>query len=233
MSQPRWQYDEFKQIGTDYDSVEEVEAYDRRMQSLRDVAQETEHILEALGVTPESTILEIGTGTGEFAIRAAARCAKVYAVDISEMMLDYARQKAEARGVSNIEFKRAGFLTFEREPVDAVVTQLALHHLPDYWKAVALRRIHDALRDGGRLFLRDVVFPGDVRNHEDRFREWIASAQAKAGDTIGREIEAHIRDEYSTLDWIMEGLLKTSRFSIISADGSKGLFTTYVCAKND
>ena len=32
-----WQYDEFKQIGADYESLEEVEAYDQRMQSLRDL----------------------------------------------------------------------------------------------------------------------------------------------------------------------------------------------------
>lgn len=233
MSQPPWQYDEFRQIGTDYDSIAEVEAYDRRMQSLRNIPEETEHILDILGVTPESAILEIGAGTGEFAIGAGARCARVYAVDISEMMLDYARQKAHARGAHNVEFSRAGFLTFECEPVDAVVSQLALHHLPDYWKAVALRRVHDALKDGGRLFLNDVVFPGDISSHEARFSKWMAGAEEAAGSEMAREIAAHIRDEYSTLDWIMEGLLKTSGFSIISADHSKGLFTIYVCAKND
>lgn len=228
---PAWQYDEFKQIGTDYDSIAEVEAYDRRMQSLRDVAQEAEHILGVLEITPQSTILEIGTGTGEFAIRAAARCARVHAVDISEMMLDYSRSKAKTRGACNLEFKRAGFLTFECEPVDAVVSQLALHHLPDYWKAVALRRVFDALKDGGRLFLNDVVFPGDVNSHEALFSKWTAGAERDAGNEIAREIAAHIRDEYSTLDWVMEGLLKTTGFSIISADYSKELFTSYVCAK--
>ena len=231
MSQPTWQYDEFKQIGTDYESVEEVEAYDRSM-SWRDVAGETEHILDVLGITPESTILEIGCGTGEFAIGAAARCARVYAADISERMLEYARQKAESRGVHNVEFMRAGFLAFELdEPVDAVVSQIALHHLPDYWKAVALCRIHDALKDGGKLFLRDVVFPGDIGGHEAIFSKWIAGAEAKVGGAVGREIEAHIRDEHSTLDWIMEGLLTSAGFSV-STEDSKGLFKTYICMKN-
>ena len=227
---PAWQYDEFKQIGTDYDSIAQVENYDRRMGSLRDVAQEAEHILGVLEVTPETTILEIGTGTGEFAIRAATRCARVYAVDISEMMLVYGRRKAEALGVRNIEFKRAGFLTFECQPVDAVVSQLALHHLPDYWKAVALRRVFDALNDDGRLFLNDVVFPRDIGSHDVLFSKWM---QRAAGTEIAGEISSHIRDEYSTLDWIMEGLLETTGFTIISADHSKGLFTSYLCAKKD
>jgi putative AdoMet-dependent methyltransferase len=228
---PAWQYDEFKQIGTDYDSIAEVEAYDRRMQSLRNVAQEAEHILGVLDVTPQSTILEIGTGTGEFAVRAAARCARVFAVDISQMMLEYSRRKAEMLGVHNIEFKRAGFLTFECGSVDAVASQLALHHLPDYWKAVALSRVFDALKDGGRLFLNDVVFSGDIDSHEALFSKWTAGAERAAGNEIAREIAAHIRDEYSTLDWVMEGLLKTAGLSIISADYSKELFTSYVCAK--
>lgn len=226
-----WQYDEFKQIGTDYDSIEEVEAYDRRMQSLRDVAGEAAHILDVLGVTPESTIVEIGAGTGEFAIRAAARCTKVYAADISEMMLQYARRKADSRGVGNVEFMRAGFLTFTLgEPVDAVVSQLALHHLPDYWKAVALSRIYDALKDGGRLFLRDAVFPGDVRASEAVFEGWIARTEEQSGGSFRVEIERHIRDEYSTLDWIMEGLLERAGFSV-TGDGSQGLIRTYVCVK--
>ena len=227
-----WQYEEFKQIGTDYDSFEEVEAYDKRMQSLRDVAGETAHILDVLGVTPESAILEIGTGTGEFAITAAARCARVYAADISEMMLQYARRKAESRGVDNVEFMRAGFLTFTLdEPVDAVVSQLALHHLPDYWKAVALARIYDSLKDGGKLFLRDVVFPGDVRQSEAIFDGWIAKAEEQSGGSFRVEIERQIRDEYSTLDWIMEGLLERAGFRIVSTEGSRGLFKTYICTK--
>lgn len=228
---PAWQYDEFKQIGTDYDSIAEVEAYDRSM-SWRDVAGETEHILDVLEITPESTILEIGCGTGEFAIRAAARCARVYAADISEPMLEFARHKAESRGVHNVEFLRAGFLTFELdEPMDAVVSQIALHHLPDYWKAVALVRVHDALRDGGMFFLRDVVFPGDVRQHDDIFGRWITKAQEKTGGKVRCEIETQIREEHSTLDWIMEGLLERTGFSV-TMDGSKSLFATYVCTKN-
>lgn len=227
-----WQYNEFKQIGTDYESIEEVEAYDKRMQSLRDVAGETEHILDILGGTLESTILEIGTGTGEFAITAAARCAKVCAADISDLMLQYARRKAESRGVGNVEFMRAGFLTFTLgEPVDAVVSQLALHHLPDYWKAVALARIYDALKDGGRFFLRDVVFPADIRRSDAVFEDWITKAEEQSGGSFRVEIERHIRDEYSTLDWIMEGLLERAGFTIISTDGSQGLIKTYICVK--
>ena len=61
-----WLYDESIQIGTDYRDLAEVEAYDRRMGKLRDVAAEARAIREALDVSGESVVWEIGAGTGEF-----------------------------------------------------------------------------------------------------------------------------------------------------------------------
>lgn len=80
-------------------------------------------------------------------------------------MLQYARQKAEEEALA-VDFGRAGFLSFEAPDAsyDAVVTSLALHHLSDVWKAVALQRIFRWLRPGGRLVLIDVVF--DWKNEE-------------------------------------------------------------------
>ncbi len=59
-----WQYDEFQHIGTDYESYAEVEAYDRRMNKLRDIKDEAKCILCMLNLKPEHTLIEIGTGTG-------------------------------------------------------------------------------------------------------------------------------------------------------------------------
>ncbi|MHB1000114.1 MAG: class I SAM-dependent methyltransferase [Armatimonadota bacterium] len=229
---PAWQYDEFKHVGTDYESEEEVQAYDERMQKLRNVPQEVDHALHDLELTSESTMLEIGTGTGEFAITAASRCRKVYAIDISEPMLRYAKTKADRRNVTNIEFRCAGFLTYEHEgePLDAIVTQLALHHLPDYWKAVALVRMYDILKDGGKLFLRDVVFLDDIRNNPAVFDKWIAGVADASGEKMAQSLVQHIQQEYSTTNWIMEGLLTRTGFSIKSVNVN-GIMTTYLCVK--
>lgn len=67
-----WHYDEMKQVGTDYADAKEVEAYDARMRKIRDIRSETEKILESLHITQDQTLLEIGCGTGEFAIAAGA-----------------------------------------------------------------------------------------------------------------------------------------------------------------
>lgn len=231
---PIWQYDEFIQIGTDYESAEEVAQYDARMSTLRNIGEECASILESISLTPQSRVLEIGVGTGEFAIAAAKRCAQVCAVDVSQIMLDYAQGKASDRGISNIQFTHAGFLTddHEGEQFDAVVSQLALHHLPDFWKAVALRRIWHLLKDGGRFFLRDVVYSFSVDEAAPALNRWIDGAAKLGGAELGKDIESHIRQEYSTFGWIMEGLLRTSGFSIESAAyQSGGTFAEYVCWK--
>ena len=75
-------------------------------------------------------------------------------------MLEFARGKAQASGLDNIRFCQGGFLGCheDKPPVDAVVTQFAMHHLPDFWKEAALRRIAKMLKPNGKLFLNDVIF---------------------------------------------------------------------------
>ena len=227
---PSWYYDEFKQIGTDYEYADEVRQYDERMHSLRDIPKEIADTIGHLGINPESTLVEFGCGTGELAITAASLCRKVHAVDISQVMIDYASEKAQTRGVSNVEFHHAGFLTYEHadDPVDIVVTQLALHHLPDFWKIVALGRIHNILKPSGRLFLRDVVFSFDMKDYVEKLDEWIDTIKETCSSVNCRN---HIRDEYSTTSWLMEDMLKHSGFNIISAEYTCGVFGAYLCEK--
>ncbi len=231
MSQP-WQYDEYIQVGTDYADQKEVAAYDERMQKLRDVAAEVSHIQQALTLGPDSTIWEIGTGTGECAIALAPSVKQAYASDVSPAMLNYARQKAQARGVRNISFEPGGFLSGFRpsHPVDGILTQLALHHLPDFWKSRALAAITACLRPGGKLYLRDVVFPSTVEDFDAFFANVVDGVRSHAGNEIAQQTVQHVKAEFSTLDWILEGLLTRSGLRIVEKD-CKGFLSVYVCEK--
>jgi len=95
-----WQYDEMQQIGKDYGNVAEVEAYDLRHNQLRNIQKESQFILDRLAVRKEQVILDFGAGTGTFAIKAAKRCSKVYAVDVSRVMLDYAERRPIPTGAT-------------------------------------------------------------------------------------------------------------------------------------
>jgi len=231
MSAPAWQYHEPDHPGADFDVLAEI--YDRNMQKFRDVQGEIEEILDFLDLQPDQTALEIGTGTGEFALAAARHCRKVYAVDLSAGMLRYAEKKAQARDVANVDFLQGGFLTYQHqgEPLDCIVSQIALHHLPDFWKQIALQRIADMLAESGKLCLRDVVYSFDPRSHEEFLDEFISKAAEKAGPQFASSISEHVKNEYSTMDWIMQGMIERAGFRIEKATHSQGFFVLYLCTK--
>ena len=90
--------------------AEMVEIWDRMAQSydlgagmdLRRVGLATER-LERLGAFgPDKTALDIGSGTGAFALALAERCGTVYALDSSAGMLKVLKEKAGRRGLDNI-----------------------------------------------------------------------------------------------------------------------------------
>ncbi len=231
MNIPKWQYHEPEHPGADFDAM--AESYDQHMQRYRDIQGEIQEILNFLDLKADGTVLEIGTGTGEFALAAARHCSRVYAVDLSEGMLKYAEKKARSRQVSNIEFMQAGFLTYQHNgsSLDAVVSQLALHHLPDFWKQIALMRVADMLKEGGKLCLRDVVYSFDVRAYEDFFEEYTSKVAEIAGDEFSSLIAAHVKNEYSTLDWIMRGMLERAGFRVDLVDNKDGFIGLYLCTK--
>jgi ubiquinone/menaquinone biosynthesis C-methylase UbiE len=233
MSQnPRWYYDELKQVGVDYTDIEEVNVYDLHMQKLRDIETESKSIRELLKIKNSDFVLEIGTGTGELALNISDHCKRVVAIDISNTMINFARMKAENQNKNNIQFYNAGFLTYKNhgELFDVIITQLALHHLPDYWKMIALKRIYEMLKEDGKLYLRDVVFPSEILDYDSYFANIIADLKKSAGNKVAEETEIHIKDEFSTLDWIMEGLLKTAGFQIESIQYD-GFMASYLCKK--
>ena len=227
-----WQYDETAQVGTDYRNESEVAAYDERMQKLRNTDLEAADIAKALNLSGNSTVWEIGTGTGECAIALCAVVKHVYATDVSSAMLEYARRKANRRGITNVTFADGGFLSGFRpdHPVDGIVIQLALHHLPDFWKSKAISAIAHCLRPQGRLYLRDVVFPSATVDYDAFFQVVIEGVRSHAGDDVAEQTVQHIKTEFSTLDWILEGMIVRNGLTIIEKR-QEGFLSVYVSEK--
>ncbi|MHC1761423.1 MAG: class I SAM-dependent methyltransferase [Negativicutes bacterium] len=233
ISDTRYLYDEIHHAGVDFSDEREVEAYDSYMQKLRNISNEVGRILESARVGREDVVLDIGTGTGEIPIGLSANCKRVVAIDISAAMIKFAEQKARKQGISTIEFHQAGFLTFQfnKENFDVVVSQMALHHLPDFWKYIALKRIHDVLKPEGRFFFQDAVLPGTVENYDHYFHDVVSKIEAAGGAKVARDAEKSFRDEYVTLDWAMENLLTKSGFDIIHHEYGAPFIGTFLCKK--
>src|ERR1700730_11370546 len=137
-----WYYNERRQIGLD---TAVASIYDQRDDSdLRARAA-----LTMLGVQRGWRVADFGCGNGVLACEAALMGAEVDAVDISPAMLALAQIQARARRVA-IRTQPAGMLSFAYQPnsYDLIVSVFTLHHLPDFWKAVAMSRIFGALKPG-------------------------------------------------------------------------------------
>ena len=65
-----------------------------------------EQIIEMLDLTPSMIVADFGCGSGHYVIGAAkkvGKSGKVYAVDIQQEMLSFARSQAQMIGLNNVE----------------------------------------------------------------------------------------------------------------------------------
>ncbi len=228
-SAPGWFIDELSHAGRENLDAGHVARYDTKEDA--DASSEVA-LLQRMGLTRESLVLELGVGTGQFSVEVAPVCARVIAVDVSELMLDQLQTKVANLGLSNVEIVQAGFLTYEHfgNLADFIYSRYALHHLPDFWKALALSRLRLLLRPGGVLRLWDVVYNFAPAEAEDRIEAWCAIG----GDTVEAEwsraeLEEHVRDEHSTFSWLLEPMIVRSGFEIAQAEHSEdGIFAKYL-----
>ncbi|HOX41703.1 MAG TPA: methyltransferase domain-containing protein [bacterium] len=85
---PVWLFNESKHVGVDYSDTGVAADYDNRHQGFRDFEAEAEKIAVALDLSANSTVLDIGCGTGGLSVCLARKCKNVYAVDISQAMVE-------------------------------------------------------------------------------------------------------------------------------------------------
>ena len=230
---PVWLFDESTQVGVDYSNRKLVEDYDNQHEGFRDFKAEAYRISKDLGLSSDSVTLDMGCGTGGLSTHLANICRHVYAVDISVAMIDALRDKISRQGLRNITLVHSGFLTYEHQgsDLDAIISNIALHHLPDFWKQVALCRLHDLLKPGGKLFLSDVVFGFPPRDYRTSIEDWLNSMRSIAGSNMAEETIIHIRQEYSTWDWIITGMLERAGFRIDSKVEVVSNTCAYICSK--
>ena len=132
---------------------------------LREIDERFAPVVEAVigraGLTAGESVLDLGTGTGAVAARAAEivgaggssqrTSGQVVGVDISPDMLAVARERMAASGLLNVTLRegRGESIPAEDATFDVVLSSLTLIYVID--RAAAAREIARVLRPGGRL----------------------------------------------------------------------------------
>jgi SAM-dependent methyltransferase/catechol 2,3-dioxygenase-like lactoylglutathione lyase family enzyme len=226
---PGWLVDESRCAGRENLDSGHVERYDAKEDG--DAVGEVA-LLKGIGLGSDSLVVEFGAGTGQFSVAVAPACAQLIAVDVSEPMLTLLRSKVAERGLTNVQIVKAGFLSYAHlgQPADFIYSRYALHHLPDFWKALALSRLRAMLRAGGVLRLWDVVYNFAPAEAQDRIEAWCATGgDTTAAEWSRAELEEHVRDEHSTFTWLLEPMIARSGFQIEAVEHSEdGIFAKYL-----
>jgi cyclopropane-fatty-acyl-phospholipid synthase len=132
-----------------------------------------ETILDAAGVTAGSRVLELGTGWGELAIRAARRGATVRSVTLSTEQQALARERVAAAGFADrVEVDLLDYRAVEGQ-YDAVVSVEMIEAVGHEYLDSYFRTIDRVLAPGGRVAIQVITMTHERMRATRRTWTWI------------------------------------------------------------
>lgn len=148
----------------------------------------------ALALQPGDTVLDLGCGTGRnlALLRAAVGAqGRVIGVDLTEAMVDEARQRVQAAGWQNVELVVADAASYAfPEGLNAILSTFAVTLAPTYDDI--LRRAAQALTPGGRLAVLDLKLP-------ERWPSWLVRLAAWLNRPYGVTLELGERHPWESV----------------------------------
>jgi ubiquinone/menaquinone biosynthesis C-methylase UbiE len=149
-------------------------------------------MLEDLPLSPRDRVLDIATGTGEFARALSPHVAKVVGLDATEAMLEKARGFVAEAGLDNVELRNGVVqdLPFEDESFDIVSSRYAFHHFAD--PKPVLSEMVRVCRTGGHIIIVDIVVPDASYGAEYNYYEWLCD-QSHTRCLESGEFQAYFR----------------------------------------
>ncbi|WP_432157511.1 class I SAM-dependent methyltransferase [Streptomyces sp. bgisy153] len=118
-----------------------------------------DRLLDLAGVGAGTRLLEIGTGWGELALRAAARGARVTSLTLSREQRLLARERVRAAGLADRVSVELCDYREARGEYDAVVSVEMVEAVGDEFWPVYFRTLDERLAPGGRVALQAITMP--------------------------------------------------------------------------
>jgi ubiquinone/menaquinone biosynthesis C-methylase UbiE len=120
---------------------------------------------DTLSIPPGGRWLSLGCGSAETEVRAATcgRFASMLALDLSEVSLDAARERARKSGIDSIEFRTADLNDLDLPPAefDVVFMCMSLHHVKNLEET--LDQVSRALTPSGYFLVNEFVGPSQFQ----------------------------------------------------------------------
>jgi len=132
------------------------------------------------------TVLDLGSGAGFdvfLAVSRVGKTGKVIGVDMTDEMLEKARENAEKAKIDNVEFRKGDIeaLPVKDREVDVVISNCVINLAPD--KEKVFEEIYRVLKPQGRLMVSDVVLTRplteEIKNDEELLSGCVAGAILK------------------------------------------------------
>ena len=170
----------------------------------------TEHALIKEG----DTVVDLGSGAGNdcFVARSlTGETGKVIGIDMTEAMINKAKENTAKLGFKNIEFRLGDIedVPFAANRADVVVSNCVLNLVPD--KEKAFKEIYRILKPGGHFSISDVVLEGQlpegIKKEAEMYAGCVSGALQKAtyiqiiqntgfkNITVQKQKPIHIPDE--------------------------------------
>ena len=145
----------FENIYDNYDSMNSIISFKRHVAWRKDV-------LKRMNVKEDSHILDVCTGTGDWAIaltKVLGESGKVIGLDFSENMLKVAQDKQQQHQLEQLEFMygNAMELPFEDNTFDYVTIGFGLRNVPDY--ETVLQEMYRVVKPGGKVVCLETSQP--------------------------------------------------------------------------
>lgn len=158
-------------------------------------------------------VLDLGSGAGFDTFLASPRVGKagrVIGVDMTDEMLEKARENAKNGNYANVEFRKGDIenLPVDDNSIDVIISNCVINLAPD--KEKVFKEAYRVLKAGGRLMISDVVLtkplPEELKNDKELLIGCISGAILKqdylkllekagfADITIHKEMSAFLPD---------------------------------------